>query len=205
MIKSAEEIFNEFAPDYARMFMDAPNYNQALDKLLEFHQLPNFELCDLACGPANLSFYLLKKEPRLQITGVDIAESMIDIAKQNIPQGNFDVDDVRYLELEDEKFSIVLNGFCLPYLTEVEAIELMDVTANALKPNGLLFLSTMIADATHSVLQTNSKGDQTQMQYYDVDTIEDMLESAGFTILCREEQLTKDANINDYLIIARKS
>jgi len=62
-------------------------------------QLPHAaRVTDIACGPGNVSAYLLRHRPDLSLTGVDLAPKMIDIARHRVPAGQFFVGDCRRLQ-----------------------------------------------------------------------------------------------------------
>jgi len=112
------ETFNASAARYERSIAQLLNYNHTYDFLID-------ELCDdqrvldLACGPANISRYLLKKK-KLHITGIDLSDEMLSIARKNIPDGTFLKQSILDFDISG-KADLVLNGFGLPYLNMDQA------------------------------------------------------------------------------------
>ena len=71
------------APIYDRRWQ---NYiNQSLSFLLDFADISSdASILDLACGTGELARLLLERNPQQQITGADISESMLEIARNKL-------------------------------------------------------------------------------------------------------------------------
>ena len=109
---------------------------------------PNAEILDVACGPANVSVYLKKQLPAIHITGIDLATEMISRAKENIPDGNFQVMDIREVSQLNKIFDVIVLGFCIPYLNDEETIELLKDCRQLTLSDGYIYLSYIHADST---------------------------------------------------------
>ena len=83
----AASIFNKYAESYEERFMDVSMYAESLGFLLKEINNEGASLLDVACGPANISKYLLNRNSNLEIDGIDLSENMIALAKKNIPNG----------------------------------------------------------------------------------------------------------------------
>jgi len=97
MKKSIKEnilsVYKKYATDFDEKIASLEIYNSSYDFLLKKIQ-DGAGVLDLACGPGNVSHYLKRYRPSLRITGVDISEEMIDIAKKRIQDGMFIVKDI---------------------------------------------------------------------------------------------------------------
>lgn len=52
-------------------------------------------IVEVACGPGNITKYLLNKRPGFKIGGIDLAPNMVELAKVNNPTASFQVMDSR--------------------------------------------------------------------------------------------------------------
>ncbi|MEZ4949611.1 MAG: class I SAM-dependent methyltransferase [Saprospiraceae bacterium] len=91
--EAVKSVFDTHAFLYQEKYMDVKAYSVALSLFAENLPSPNPKIIDLACGPANLSFFLKKLVPKAQIHGCDFAPGMIKLAKNNVPDGSFEIAD----------------------------------------------------------------------------------------------------------------
>lgn len=206
-IKTTTEIFNQYALDYQTKFMDVGLYHSSFDLFCSHTPKAHAQVLEIACGPGNITRYLLEKRPDFKILGIDLAEKMVELAKINNPTAEFVVMDCRDIHLLNQQYDAIMCGFCLPYLSKEDAIKLIKDASDLLSPNGVLYLSTMEDDYNKSSLQTSSSGDQTFMYFHQADYLVQALEENGFKIISLSRQdypAKEDAKIIDLLILAGK-
>ena len=161
---------------------------------------------DIACGPGNFSRYLLDRNPALKISGVDLAPGMIELARQNVPEGEFSNLDSRKIRTLGRKFDVILLGFCLPYLSQEESGELVADVSRIINENGLLYLSTMEGEYAQSGYQSNDSEDRVFVYYHSLNYLIEKLETNGFEIIHTEKipfPSEDDSVVNDLFIFAR--
>jgi len=73
-------------------------------------------ILDLACGPGNVSSYIQKIIPHIQITCVDLSPEMIEIAKTKIPNAKFYISDILNITIPSTKYDVIICAFGLPYV-----------------------------------------------------------------------------------------
>jgi len=206
-LKTAKEIFNQYASDYQNKYMNVDVYQHSFDLFCNIISNENAEILEIGCGPGNITKYLLERRPGFKILGIDVAPNMIELAKTNNPRADFIVMDCRNIAMLDKHYDAILCGFCLPYLSKEESIKLISDATLLLKPQGILYLSTMEDDYNKSGIQTNSHGDQTYMYFHQADYLTQTLEGNGFKIIeiTRQDYPTKEeTKTTDLLILARK-
>lgn len=159
-------VFNKFASQYNERFMHFDLYNDTFDLFCENIPKQNADILELACGPGNITRYLLNNRPDFNILGIDLASNMIELAKVNNPTATFQIMDCRDIAAIDKKYDGIMVGFCLPYLNKEETAKLIGDAANRLNNDGIIYLSTMEAPYSKSGLEKNSGGDEMYMHYY---------------------------------------
>ena len=202
--KIAVDLFDQFADLYQTKFMDVSLYHDTFD--LFCHHLPqkHAEILELACGPGNITHYLLQQRPDFQILATDLAPKMLELAAQNNPTAQFALLDARKITSLAKQFDGLMCGFCLPYLSKTEAIQLIADAAKILKPKGLIYLSTMEDAYEKSDWKTGSTGTQIFQHFHEAEYLTAALEANGFRVLdvARKRTAASDgAEVVDLVIL----
>lgn len=204
--KIAVDVFNKLANVYQDKFMDVSLYHDSFDVFCKNIVSENATVLELACGPGNITQYLLKKRPDLKILGTDLAPNMIALAKTNNPKANFDLLDIKEIKNLNTQFDAIMCGFGLPYLSKKEAIQLIADSSQMLNSRGIIYISTMEDDNSRSGFQKGSSGDEIFMNYHQENYLTKALEDNGFTIieLQRKNYLHNQQDTTDLILIATK-
>ncbi len=205
--QTAVNIFNKYASEYQNKFMDVTLYSDSLDLFCKNITKQKASVLELACGPGNITKYLLDKRPDLKILGTDLAPKMIALAKLNNPAAEFKILDCRNISVFEKRFDAIMCGFFFPYLNKEEAAKLIYDASKLLKPNGIIYISTMEDDYDKSGFKKGSSGEEIFMHYYATADLEGMLEKNYFKIieLQRKESAASDGTAAiDLIILAVK-
>ncbi len=204
--QTAVAVFNKNANLYQDKFMDVNLYGPSFDLFCDTLK-KDATILELACGPGNITKYLLDKRPDLKILGTDLAPNMVALAKINNPTAEFKVMDCRELTKVDKTFDAIMCGFCLPYLSKEEAIKLIADASQLLKPGGVIYISTIEDDYAKSALKKGSTGEEIFMHYHQADYLTQALKENKFMIidLKRQDYPEKDGTkTTDLILIAEK-
>lgn len=203
--KTAVDIFDKHARLYQDKYMDTSMYHDTFDAFCDNITRQNAEILELACGPGNITAYLLKKRPDLNILGTDLSPNMIGLAIANNPGAEFRLMDCRDLGALDKKYDGIVCGFALPYLSKEEAIKLIGDAAGVLRPGGILYLSTMEDDHGKSGVQQSSTGDRIYLYYHQADYLAQALRDNSFTVVHLQRKTYADGSgTTDLVIIAKR-
>lgn len=204
--KIAVGLFNKLANTYQDRFMDVSLYHDSFNIFCQNIKKQNAAVLELACGPGNITKYLIEKRPDLKITGTDLAPNMIELAKINNPTAAFSLLDFREIKSLNKRFDAIMCGFGLPYLSKNEAIRFIADSVHVLNPGGILYLSTMEDDNSKSRFQKGSSGDKIFMNYHEAGYLTEALEDNGFKIidLQRKNYLHNEQDTTDLILIATK-
>lgn len=174
------ETWNKMASLYQEKFMDLDIFNESYDSFLDSLSGEQKKVLEIGCGPGNITRYLLKKRPDLEIFGIDIAPSMIELASKNNPQARFEVMDGREIGQLKEKFDGIVGGFCLPYFSSEEAEKLIIDAVSLLNERGVIYLSFVDGDPGQSEFKSNGQGDRVFICYHRMETLKKHLAENGF-------------------------
>ncbi len=198
--------YNKNAEGYADKFMNFESYKEKITLFQKRYIKKNAAILDLGCGPGNNAKILHDKDTTCRITGVDLSEKMVELARQNAPLGDFDVLDIRDIHF-NRRFDVIIASFCIVHLTDTDTSLLLKKISDHLTPGGALYLSFM--EGKEKGFETTSfSKDNIFFNYYDRGRIKDMLKQNAITTV--EESFEgyeeEDGSITtDVFIFARKN
>ncbi len=182
--------FDEFASEYAQRFMDLNSYSDSIDRFCDYIPGQQPLLLELGCGPGNVTRLLKSRFPESQITAIDLAPKMIEIARKQMSEVDFRVMDVRNISIIPEKFDAVMCSFCLPFLSKTDTEKLIADCADRLNPGGVFYLSTMEGDETRAGFETTSFSGNAEIyfNYHRQTDLEAVLLQCGFEFIQTKRQ-----------------
>jgi predicted TPR repeat methyltransferase len=204
---AAAGVFNKLAQQYRDKYMDLTTYDATYRLFCELLSKDDANVLDAACGPGNVSRFLMEQRPALNLLGIDLAPRMVELAQAAVPTAQFRVHDCRRLMDLGQRFDGIICAFGFPYLSSVEASEFIASAAEILDDSGMLYLSFMEGKTEDSGFQFSSSGDRMYINYHGAPQIRDALESHGFTIAeCVRLPSPSAANTptTDIVVIAKK-
>jgi cyclopropane fatty-acyl-phospholipid synthase-like methyltransferase len=200
-------VFHKLADRYREKYMDLTVYDDFYQEFCELLRPERACVLDVACGPGNVSRYLMAQRPDLDLFGIDLAPRMVELARKAIPAAQFAVHDCRDLAGLKRHFDGIICAFGLPYLSREEAVAFIEAAHTALEPDGVLYLSTMLGRTEDSGFERCSSGDQVYVNYHSEDHIITSLHSSGFTII-KQKRIPSPAAApkptTDLIVVAKK-
>lgn len=201
---NAVAIFDKLAHVYQDKYMDTSLYHTSFDLFCSSITTYGAGLLEVACGPGNVTRYLLDQRPDFKITGTDLAPRMLELARENNPEAAFRQMDCRYIGELDEQYDALMAGFALPYLSREEAIQFIRDAGQLLKQGGILYLSTMEDEYSKSGFRASSSGDQIYMYFHEAAYLVKALEDNGFRLISQQRQpFPGEEAVTDLILIAQ--
>ncbi len=198
--KATIKAYDNSAKKFNNTIAQYDNYDETYDYLVD-HLNSGDSVLDLACGPGNISGYLAERRD-LNVTGYDLSQKMLELARERIPHGMFKEQSIIDFTVEDP-VDLVINGFGFPYLHDQQIDLSLASSYRALKSPGLLYISFMDGDKEGFETTSFHTADEFYLLHHDKQHIRSKLESIGFT-LKREWTLgyeEADGSITDDIII----
>ncbi|HEX8515717.1 MAG TPA: class I SAM-dependent methyltransferase [Bacteroidia bacterium] len=204
--QQAANLFNKLANSYQDKFMDVSLYAESLDFFCDHLDSTNPSILELACGPGNITKYILGKRSDLFITGTDLAPKMLELAKINNPGSEFMTMDCRVLSSLTKTYDGIICGFGLPYLSKKEALKWIADVSEKLNPGGLLYISTMEDDNSRSAYKKGSTGDEIFMNYHEEGYLKAGMTENHLRVIMtdRKSYIHNGEQVTDMIIIAEK-
>jgi len=165
-------------------------------------------LLDAGCGDGTKSKYLTDKG--LKVTGIDFSEEMIKIAKEEVPEANFEVVDMLDTHLFNQKcFDAVFMQASLLHIPKKDALKVIEnFVKNYLKNDGYFYVAVkeIKPDGPEEEVKTeNDYGYDYQrfFSYYSLDEIKNYFKESGLKIVY--EEINGAGRIRWIQVIGRKS
>ncbi len=104
------QLYKKFATYYDKIYenVDYEGESEFINWAVKKHKTsPGIDLLDVACGTGSHALIL---KTNFNVTGVDINENMLEIAREKVPEADFIKGDMKKLELE-RKFDVIICIF----------------------------------------------------------------------------------------------
>lgn len=187
--------------------MDLSDYADSCRAFCELLPPGRPRVLDAACGPGNVSRFLLTQRPPLDLFGIDLAPRMVELARRAVPEAEFAVHDCRNLRELNRTFEAIICAFGLPYLSPEEAALFIKAAHGCLETGGILYLSVMLGASEASGFQRCSTGDEVYVTYYTESKLIGFLEAPGFALINKFLLPSPSAagkKTTDLIVIAKK-
>jgi SAM-dependent methyltransferase len=127
------------------------------------------------------------------VTGVDFSEAFIEIARREVPQGRFFVQDLRTIDEFPEQFDGVFLQAVLLHFPKAEAPLLLAKLASRLRPDGLLYVAVKASRPGAPEEEVAKESDygypyERFFSYYSQQELAGTLGEAGFEVIHSESE-----------------
>ncbi|HWB11923.1 MAG TPA: methyltransferase domain-containing protein [Pirellulales bacterium] len=110
------------------------------------------EILDLGTGTAQIPIELLRSCPELSVTAIDLAESMLELARRNVAQAGLSQQirlertDAKGLTYPSHHFAAVISNSIVHHIPEPS--DVLDEACRVLRPGGALFVRDLLRPDT---------------------------------------------------------
>jgi SAM-dependent methyltransferase len=199
--------FSQLADKYREKYMDLTLYDEFYREFCGLLPPGSARVLDAACGPGNVSRFLMTERPDLELLGIDLAPRMVELAGAAVPSARFVVHDCRELAGLQRRFDGIICAFGLPYLSPEEAAAFIRASAGALDAGGALYLSVMLGRSEDSGVVHFENGNRVFVHYHDEGHILRSVEACGFSPI-RQIRMPSPSNASkattDLILIAKR-
>lgn len=203
-IEMTIDAYNKNCNKFADKFMRYDPYMTHVTEIANFLE-QGFSVLDIGCGPGNVAKRLCEIKD-LEITGIDLSAEMLELAKKNVPQGIFYLQDSRKANFLPESFDAVVLSFCIVHLEDAEAELVLENAVKWVRKGGYMYLSFM--EGKRSGFETTSFSEQPlYYHYFQEDEIRKLLELRGMECIrsVRQGYPEPDGSTNtDVFLFLRK-
>jgi len=180
--EKVENSYNEFSEKYHAFRHNFDNSEQLayLNKIIPH----NSTILDAGCGAGTpvVSFFLGHNH---NVTGTDVSEDMLKIAKKENPNGTFVHEDTVNLNFEENKFDLITSFYSIFHINREKHREVYENFYKFLKPNGYGYFSTSVCDSSAAKEYNgvrNFGGFDLPYSYFSHEYYIEMFKEVGFSI-----------------------
>ncbi|TCO46393.1 methyltransferase family protein [Kribbella antiqua] len=170
--------YNTVAASYAELVQDGAADEPA--NLDLFAKLASGPVLDVGCGPGRLAALL--HERGLQVIGIDLSPSMIEIARRDHPGLDFRVGSMTDLELPDGELGGVISWWSIIHLPRDVVPQAFAEFHRVLAPGGVLLLGFHVGEeSTHKTFGYGGHPMNIYVHRWTAAALTEIAVAAGFT------------------------
>jgi cyclopropane fatty-acyl-phospholipid synthase-like methyltransferase len=140
---------------------------------------PGSSVLDLGCGSGDPADVEISKEHR--VTGVDLSQTQINLARQNVPAGRFLHGDAGSVEFPPGSFDAVVSFYTLEHIPREEHKTVLQRIREWLRVGGFLLISMEAGE--YDDVMGEWLGVPMFISCYDPETTKQMVNETGFQLL----------------------
>lgn len=204
-MKSLKQTYNDIALEWSKR-RPVEWMQNSIDKFVSLFNQGD-SILDVGCGSGDKSAYMIEKG--LNVTGVDFSEKMIEIAKREVPKGEFHVMDINKLDDLNKEFDGIFARAVLLHIPKKEIPIILSKLKNCIKDHGYLYIAVKekrAGENDEEVVKENDYGSDIErfFSYFTLPELEKILSDAHLNIVFSEITTVKSGTRKWIQIIAKK-
>jgi len=138
------DTYNQSAKELADYFRGIGARTKDIKLAIELAgNLENPKILEIGCGDGRDAKEIIEFTPNY--TGIDISKELIKLARQHVPNGNFEVADAVSYQYPTNSLDVVFAFASLLHLNKEEVSQVLEKVHVALRPGGIFFISLKFA------------------------------------------------------------
>lgn len=177
-IQETIETYNNFAEDYKQRYKDDGDSNKmqpSLDKFLSLLTTGK-KILDIGSGAGFDAKYF--SERGYEVTSIDLADKLLEVAKQMAPKVDFKIMDMRAMTFSERLFDGVWASASILHLPKGEALQVINDIKRILKDGGVFYLGLKQGEGEEYKVnkgEGNLDGARRYFSYYSKSEVETIL------------------------------
>jgi len=142
--KLVEKGYNRIAEDYYS-HRNLSKFNNELEEFVSL--LPeNAHILDVGCG-AGIPTAKFLIEKGIKVTGIDLSDTMLNLAGKNVPSAEFIKMDMNELNFNEKTFDGIVSVYALFHVPKENHFEIFKKFFEVLKPGGILMINNGVSES----------------------------------------------------------
>ncbi len=199
--------YNKIADDWFKDHKEDTKWIPGADKFLSY--LPKGgTILDVGCAAGAKTKYLIQKG--FKVTGVDFSEKMIELARKNVPEGEFEVEDLYELDNFKRTFDGIFALGVLLHVPKKRMVEVIEKIGRKLKDGGYLYLGVKEArpeKAKEAMIKENDYGYEYErfFSFFTAEELKKYCEEAQLEVVWEGSFISTSGDTKWLQVIVKKS
>lgn len=192
-IEKVRRSFDDVAEDYATQFsdeLDRKPFDRERLSAFAARCAPGGPVLEVGCGPGHVGRFVAALGPR--VTGLDLSERAVRIARRRNPHLTFMVGDMRALPLRDGACGALLAFYALIYFDAPATAAILREYRRVLRVGAPLLLAVHGGDGSERFTQYQGRPIDLTLHYHRLEPLVEMVRRAGFTPDAAESRAAYD-------------
>jgi SAM-dependent methyltransferase len=161
-------------------------------------------ILDLGCG-TGIPYDLYLINNGVKLTGIDISEKHISLAKRNIPNGNYIIGDYTKYNFKNNKYDAIILLYSIFHIPKEEHYKIIRKIYNILKKGGYLLITMGVRETNGIEVENNFCGSvKMAWSNYDYTKNMELIKDNNFKILKYDNESDFGSNESHLWILAKK-
>lgn len=183
-VLQTKKAYSQIHQDYAyRNAMPNADVVRMLDKFISL--VPGKDVIDIGCAEGRETKFLADRG--LHVTGCDLSEEFIEMAKVKCPSNRFFVTDMRHLPSDTGIYDGIWASASFLHIPKGDALATLKGFRNILKVRGLLYLSVLEGNFDSTRPNIDMHWPERHFSDYTQGELTDMLQRVGFAVISVEK------------------
>lgn len=200
------ETYNRIAEEWHRDHSSDDWWMEGTDAFIK-ELPPGARVLDVGCGSGVKSEYLIAHG--LRVVGIDISDKLIEIAKREVPEGEFSTLSMTELDSMSETFDGVFAQASLLHIPKKNAGDVVKQMVGRLVPGGFLYIAVKEMREGGPEERIEKEDDygyeyERFFSYFNMNELERYCAEAGLTIVSRLRNSSPSGKTVWLQIIAKK-
>jgi len=199
-INETIKTYNKIAVQYSSFYSSLEPIQEVIDFFIE--NVGGKNILDVGCASGRDAKYFF--EHGFNVTGIDLSEKFIELAKKNVPQVNFFQMDLRSLDFPENSFDGLWVCMSFLHVPKKQGLATLQGFYKVLKSNGLLHISVKEGNEELFIASKSCDNAQRFFANYSLPELKLVVEKAGFKIINEMTLQHVNDKTNVFHLFARK-
>lgn len=162
-------------------------------------------ILDAGCGAGRMMSYLERRDPTLDLTGVDLAPGMVARARSRHPTRQILEAELAALPFADEQFDGLFSWYSIIHTPTTELPRVVHELARVLRGGGSLLLGFHAGTGERIARQAYGHDIELRVQLHDPGDVREVLSTGGFEVgaLLDRAARPQEKNAQGFLVATR--
>jgi SAM-dependent methyltransferase len=177
------DVYDLVADEYAKVFddeLDRKPFDRELLNAFAERMRGQGPVLEIGCGPGHVARYLHERD--VHVSGLDLSQRMVEIARKRNPAIEFSIGDMAWLELDDDSLAGVVAFYSLIHIPRASVLDVLRELRRVIRSGGTLLVAVHGGDGTARNDEFLGYPVAIEATLFGLEEISELVERAGFLV-----------------------